>query len=111
MSEIGQSFKQSTLLPHSLCYRVAARIAQRIEQLSNLPTTIPEDLRVQAQIELRALRVVNFQRQLRSEVNSACPICLTAIIYYPYWILELILNKLCFRFCHVHEGTRPSKQQ
>lgn len=52
-----------------MCCRVAARIAQRIEQLSNLPTTIPEDLRVQAQIELRALRVLNFQRQLRSEVG------------------------------------------
>jgi SWI/SNF-related matrix-associated actin-dependent regulator of chromatin subfamily A protein 2/4 len=77
MSEIGQSFKLSTLLPHSLYYRVAARIAQRIEQLSNLPATLPEDLRVQAQIELRALRVLNFQRQLRSEVNLACPICLT----------------------------------
>ncbi|PNF39261.1 hypothetical protein B7P43_G16705 [Cryptotermes secundus] len=50
--------------------RVAARIAERIEQLSNLPTTISEDLRVQAQIELRALRVLNFQRQLRSEILS-----------------------------------------
>lgn len=29
-----------------------------------------EDLRVKAQIELRALRLLNFQRQLRSEVLS-----------------------------------------
>lgn len=49
-------------------YRVAARIALRMEQLSNLPTNMPEDLRIQAQIELRMLRVLNFQRQLRSEV-------------------------------------------
>lgn len=48
--------------------RMAARIALRIEELSNLPTTMPEDLRIQAQIELRALRVLNFQRQLRSEI-------------------------------------------
>ncbi|XP_024944895.1 ATP-dependent helicase brm isoform X7 [Cephus cinctus] len=48
--------------------RVAARIALRMEQLSNLPTNMPEDLRVQAQIELRMLRVLNFQRQLRSEI-------------------------------------------
>ncbi|XP_071871824.1 ATP-dependent helicase brm isoform X1 [Bombus fervidus] len=47
---------------------VAARIALRMEQLSNLPTNMPEDLRVQAQIELRMLRVLNFQRQLRSEI-------------------------------------------
>ncbi|XP_046739916.1 ATP-dependent helicase brm isoform X3 [Diprion similis] len=48
--------------------RVAARISLRMEQLSNLPTNMPEDLRLQAQIELRALRVLNFQRQLRSEI-------------------------------------------
>ena len=29
-----------------------------------------EDLRIKAQIELRALRLLNFQRQLRSEVLS-----------------------------------------
>jgi SWI/SNF-related matrix-associated actin-dependent regulator of chromatin subfamily A member 2/4 len=39
-----------------------------MEQLKNLPTNMPEDLRLQAQIELRALRVLNFQRQLRSEI-------------------------------------------
>lgn len=50
--------------------RVAARIAHRIDELSNLPTTMSEDLRIKAQIELRALRVLNFQRQLRSEVIS-----------------------------------------
>ncbi|KAL3278288.1 hypothetical protein HHI36_013622 [Cryptolaemus montrouzieri] len=48
--------------------RVAARIAARIEQLSNLPTNMSEELRIQAQIELRALRCLNFQRQLRSEI-------------------------------------------
>ena len=48
--------------------RVASRIALRIDELSNLPTSMPEDLRLQAQIELRALKVLNFQRQLRSEI-------------------------------------------
>ncbi|XP_045509584.1 ATP-dependent helicase brm-like isoform X1 [Colias croceus] len=48
--------------------RIAARIAHRIELLSNLPANIPEDLRLQAQIELRALRVLNFQKQLRAEI-------------------------------------------
>lgn len=40
-----------------------------MEILSNLPATISDDLRLQAQIELRALRVLNFQKQLRSEVS------------------------------------------
>ncbi|XP_053683433.1 ATP-dependent helicase brm [Sabethes cyaneus] len=48
--------------------RMAARIALRMEELNNLPATMPEDMRIQAQIELRALRVLNFQRQLRSEI-------------------------------------------
>lgn len=39
-----------------------------MDQLNNLPTNMPEDLRIQAQIELRALRCLNFQRQLRSEI-------------------------------------------
>lgn len=47
---------------------MAARIAARVDQLNNLPTSMSDDLRVQAQIELRALRCLNFQRQLRSEI-------------------------------------------
>ncbi|KAL1489284.1 hypothetical protein ABEB36_014211 [Hypothenemus hampei] len=50
--------------------RIAARIAARIEQVSNLPADMPEKLLLQAQIELRALRSLNFQRQLRSEILS-----------------------------------------
>nr|CAH7719640.1 unnamed protein product [Callosobruchus chinensis] len=48
--------------------RVAARIAARMEQLTNLPSNMSEELRIQAQIELRALRCLNFQRQLRTEI-------------------------------------------
>lgn len=50
--------------------RIAARIAHRMEILSNLPVTMSDDLRLQAQIELRALRVLNFQKQLRAEILS-----------------------------------------
>lgn len=49
-------------------YRIAARIAYRIEELSTLPTNMSEDLRIRAEIELRCLRELNFQRQLRAEV-------------------------------------------
>ena len=48
--------------------RLSARIALRMDELSNLPTNMDEDLRVKAQIELLALRLLNFQRHLRSEV-------------------------------------------
>ncbi|XP_061715544.1 ATP-dependent helicase brm [Cydia pomonella] len=48
--------------------RIAARIAHRMDVLSNLPANISDELRLQAQIELRALRVLNFQKQLRAEI-------------------------------------------
>lgn len=48
--------------------RLTSRIAHRIEELSKLPANLPEDLRIKAMIELRALRLLNFQRQLRAEV-------------------------------------------
>ncbi|BFZ16660.1 hypothetical protein BsWGS_19698 [Bradybaena similaris] len=50
--------------------RVSARIAHRIQELSKMPTTMPEDLKVKGMIELRALRLLNFQRSLRAEVIS-----------------------------------------
>ncbi|KAG0721839.1 ATP-dependent helicase brm [Chionoecetes opilio] len=48
--------------------RLSTRIAHRIDELTALPATMADDLKVKAQIELRALRLLNFQRQLRAEV-------------------------------------------
>lgn len=48
--------------------RVSQRIAHRTEELSNLPADLPEDLKRKAMLELRALRLTAFQRQLRREV-------------------------------------------
>ncbi|KAI7813320.1 putative global transcription activator SNF2L2, partial [Triplophysa rosa] len=49
-------------------YRLQARIAHRIQQLENLPGSLPPDLRTKATVELKALRLLNFQRQLRLDV-------------------------------------------
>ena len=49
-------------------HRVTARIAYRVQELNTLPGNLPEDLRVKATIELRALRLLNFQKQLRQDV-------------------------------------------
>ena len=48
--------------------RLAARIGHRIDELNNLPLNMAEDVKVKAEIELRALRLLNFQRALRAEV-------------------------------------------
>ncbi|XP_070196110.1 probable global transcription activator SNF2L2 [Littorina saxatilis] len=51
--------------------RIAARISERIKELAKMPATMAEDMRTKAMIELRALRLINFQRSLRSEVVSS----------------------------------------
>lgn len=63
-----------------LLFRLAARIAHRIDELSALPATMAEDLKVKAQIELRALRLLNFQRQLRAEV-CFFHLCMVMILF------------------------------
>ena len=50
--------------------RINARVLNRISELENLPATLPSDLRIRAQIELRSLRLLGFQRQLRQEIVS-----------------------------------------
>lgn len=45
--------------------RLQARIAHRIQELENLPGSLAGDLRTKATIELKALRLLNFQRQVR----------------------------------------------
>ncbi|XP_061129938.1 probable global transcription activator SNF2L2 [Syngnathus typhle] len=44
-------------------YRLQARIAHRIQELESLPGSLPPDLRNKATVELKALRLLNFQRQ------------------------------------------------
>ena len=44
--------------------RVASRIAHRIQELTKMPTTMPDDMKVKGMIELRALRLLNFQRSV-----------------------------------------------
>ncbi|XP_033111192.1 probable global transcription activator SNF2L2 [Anneissia japonica] len=50
--------------------RISSRIAYRLQQLQNLPGSLPDDLKLKATIEMKALRLLNFQRQLRQEVSS-----------------------------------------
>ncbi|GMT18489.1 hypothetical protein PFISCL1PPCAC_9786, partial [Pristionchus fissidentatus] len=51
--------------------RIANRIGLRIQALNDLPADMPDHLRIRAEIELRALRLVNFQAQIRNDVMGA----------------------------------------
>lgn len=50
--------------PFLYSLRLQARIAHRIQELENLPGSLPPDLRTKATVELKALRLLNFQRQV-----------------------------------------------
>lgn len=51
--------------------RLQARIAHRIQELENLPGSLAGDLRTKATIELKALRLLNFQRQVTMKFYTA----------------------------------------
>jgi len=51
--------------------RLASRIAHRIDELTALPVNMADDVKLKAEIELRALRLLNFQRSLRAEVVAS----------------------------------------
>ncbi|PKU30015.1 hypothetical protein llap_19682 [Limosa lapponica baueri] len=59
---------ETVSFPILYLFRLQARIAHRIRELENLPGSLPPDLRTKATVELKALRLLNFQRQLRQEV-------------------------------------------
>ena len=44
--------------------------ATEAEELENLTATLPDPVKRKAMIELRALRLLNFQKQLRAEILS-----------------------------------------
>lgn len=58
----------------------------RIDVLNNLPTTMADDLRLRAEIELRSLRLLNFQRQLKSEVMKLRRMTFQKKIIYQFLI-------------------------
>ena len=60
--------------------RVGARIAQRIGELEEMSAVMSDELQVQAMIELRALRLINFQRQVSTQ--SKFPSLIARVHWY-----------------------------
>ncbi|KAI1704447.1 bromodomain-containing protein [Ditylenchus destructor] len=57
--------------PHKMMREIQNRIGLRLRELTDMPLNISENLRLNAEIEMRALRLLNFQTQVRSEVLGA----------------------------------------
>lgn len=58
--------------PSFAFFRLQARIAHRIQELESLPGSLPPDLRTKATVELKALRLLNFQRQVGVSYYFPC---------------------------------------
>ncbi|NXU19776.1 SMCA2 protein, partial [Pardalotus punctatus] len=63
-------------------YRLQARIAHRIQELENLPGSLPPDLRTKATVELKALRLLNFQRQSKLERDFAAVLSVGSLLKF-----------------------------
>ena len=57
---------------HFLHIRMQARIAHRIQELENLPSSLSEETRIKALIELKALKLLDFQTQVGGRVDGFC---------------------------------------
>lgn len=72
--------------------RLQARITHRIAELENLPGSLAGDLRTKATIELKALRLLNFQRQVCNKSSSfmfsPSPLTLTASHFCMFSVVE-----------------------
>lgn len=83
-------------------FRLQARITHRIAELENLPGSLAGDLRTKATIELKALRLLNFQRQVCTTVTSS-PRTLTVMDRWQlWWIRDHYGLCVCFQcgwFC------------
>ena len=76
------------------CFRIAARVSERIKELSKMPATMAEDVRIQAMIELRALRLINFQRQV-FQLSAGC-----TVLSQTYSALLALYIEWAFVKCH-----------
>jgi SWI/SNF-related matrix-associated actin-dependent regulator of chromatin subfamily A protein 2/4 len=50
--------------------RIQQKVVYRIEELENLPATMGEDVRLKVIIELKALRLLNFQKQVKKKTKK-----------------------------------------
>jgi len=58
------------------------RISNRIHELEHMPANMNVQLRTQALIELKSLKLLQFQKQLRHEVLNTVKVCVFFLLYF-----------------------------
>jgi SWI/SNF-related matrix-associated actin-dependent regulator of chromatin subfamily A protein 2/4 len=68
--------------------RIQSRIAHRIHELENLPNVLSDEVRLKALIELKALKLLDFQTQvctrsvLLLRMYVVCFMCTSTVLFY-----------------------------
>ena len=83
--------QQANILKWSFCLflRIQARIAHRIQELENLPNTIPEEMKIKALIELRALKLLPFQTQVKLCIHTHLHTYIRIWMYIRTYVIVL----------------------
>lgn len=74
-----------------LSFSVLNRVSNRLQELEQMPAQMSVDLRTQALIELKSLKLLQFQKQLRGEIlntmkvhpsSSSIVLYLSSVVFF-----------------------------
>lgn len=74
-------------------FSVLNRVSNRLQELEQMPAQMSVDLRTQALIELKSLKLLQFQKQLRGEILNTIKVLLSFTSSFPS-------SRLCHRKIH-----------
>ena len=73
----------------SIFFSVLSRISNRLQELEQMPAQMSVDLRTQALIEFKSLKLLQFQKQLRGEILNTMKVLVSLIFtsFIPFALL------------------------
>lgn len=76
-----------------LSFSVLNRISNRLQELEQMPAQMSVDLRTQALIELKSLKLLAFQKQLRGEILNTMKVRLSSVTFYRCFSSSLFAER------------------
>jgi hypothetical protein len=58
-----------------------------------MPAQMSVDLRTQALIELKSLKLLQFQKQLRGEILNTMKVCLFSLLFYNHLFFVFLITE------------------
>jgi len=78
---ISRNFNKKIFL---FLFSVLNRISNRLQELEQMPAQMSVDLRTQALIELKSLKLLQFQKQLRGEILNTMKVKNSFYFYFSF---------------------------